>query len=90
MDIGKKAVPEYREIEKGHFCACHLYNTEEDDIRLLNEAKELEEKEAERQAKLLKNRIKAKLFNKSAEPSEEFEVKPEEESEIKKEEENVS
>lgn len=34
MDICGKFAPEYREVTPGHFCACHLYNTEEDNARL--------------------------------------------------------
>lgn len=34
MDICSKVVPEYKEVEEGHFCACHLYNSEEDTARL--------------------------------------------------------
>ena len=30
MDICKNIVPEYREVEEGHFCACHLYATAEE------------------------------------------------------------
>jgi peptide/nickel transport system ATP-binding protein len=29
MEICTRISPEYREIEAGHFCACHLYNTPE-------------------------------------------------------------
>lgn len=29
MEICKKIRPEFREVEKGHFCACHLYDTDE-------------------------------------------------------------
>ena len=29
MEICKTVTPAYREVEKGHFCACHLYATEE-------------------------------------------------------------
>ncbi len=29
MEICKKFAPEYREVEPGHYCACHLYDTEE-------------------------------------------------------------
>jgi peptide/nickel transport system ATP-binding protein len=25
MEICKRATPKYREVEEGHFCACHLY-----------------------------------------------------------------
>lgn len=28
-EVCKKYVPEYREVTAGHFCACHLYDTEE-------------------------------------------------------------
>ena len=41
MEICKYARPEYREVEPGHFCACHLYN---DDA--LNAAAEAEMKAA--------------------------------------------
>ncbi|MBE7084743.1 MAG: dipeptide ABC transporter ATP-binding protein [Clostridiales bacterium] len=30
MEICKSVVPKYREVEEGHFCACHLYDTEEE------------------------------------------------------------
>lgn len=29
MEMCKHIAPEYREVEEGHFCACHLYNTDE-------------------------------------------------------------
>ena len=41
MEICKSVAPKYREVEDGHFCACHLYDT----------AEELQEFEAE-QARL--------------------------------------
>lgn len=34
MEICSRISPEYREVEEGHFCACHLYNTAEDTERL--------------------------------------------------------
>ncbi len=34
MEICSKVAPEYKEVEQGHFCACHLYNSEEDTARL--------------------------------------------------------
>ena len=50
MEICGRIAPKYKEVEKGHFCACHLYNTEEDvkeleaqyeeERRLAEEAKE--------------------------------------------------
>ena len=30
MDICTRIKPLYKEVEKGHFCACHLYDTEEE------------------------------------------------------------
>ena len=30
MEICKSVPPKYKEVEEGHFCACHLYDTEED------------------------------------------------------------
>ena len=42
MDICRCAVPEWSEVEPGHWCACHLYNDAEQQARAeeaLNEAK---------------------------------------------------
>ena len=33
MEICKYAAPEWREVEEGHFCACHLYNDTEANAR---------------------------------------------------------
>ena len=30
MEICKSVTPKYREVEEGHFCACHLYDTAEE------------------------------------------------------------
>ena len=30
MEICKKVAPTYREVEEGHYCACHLYATQEE------------------------------------------------------------
>ena len=30
MEICKSVAPKYREVEEGHFCACHLYDTAEE------------------------------------------------------------
>ena len=43
MDICRCAVPEWSEVEPGHWCACHLYNNPEQQARaeeILKEAKE--------------------------------------------------
>ena len=42
MEICKKAKPLYKEVEEGHYCACHLYNTEEETNMLLEQAKQEE------------------------------------------------
>lgn len=49
MEMCKYICPEYREVESGHFCACHLYNTDE-----MNEkySEELERIKIEEQAEL--------------------------------------
>ncbi len=43
MEICKSVAPKYREVEEGHFCACHLYDT----------AEELAQFEAEKSAAVL-------------------------------------
>ena len=35
MEICKQVRPIYKEVEEGHFCACHLYETEEEKAALL-------------------------------------------------------
>lgn len=47
MAICEKIPPEYREIESGHFCACHLYNTDEMNAKFEEELKEIEKAEQE-------------------------------------------
>lgn len=37
MEICKKVKPMYKEVEEGHFCACHLYATEEEKEEMLSE-----------------------------------------------------
>ena len=34
MEICKSIPPQYREVEEGHFCACHLYATEEEQAEM--------------------------------------------------------
>ena len=53
MEICEHIAPVYKEVEKGHFCACHLYNTAEEEkelIRLDEEKKRLEAEEAAKKA----------------------------------------
>ena len=40
MDICRCAVPEWSEVEPGHWCACHLYNTPEQQARAEEALKE--------------------------------------------------
>ena len=64
MEICGRIAPEYKEVEEGHFCACHLYNSAEDTERLLAEAAVLEEQEkerAEKEAKKPWNVVKTKV-----------------------------
>ena len=35
MEICKKVTPMYKEVEEGHFCACHLFATEEEKEEML-------------------------------------------------------
>ena len=53
MEICERIAPIYKEVEKGHFCACHLYNTEED-VQMLERKYEEELRNAEEEAKLVK------------------------------------
>ncbi len=70
MEICSRIAPEYREVEEGHFCSCHLYNSEEDTARLLAQAEENERNEAiaaEKEANKPLNKAKVKVvttFNK--------------------------
>lgn len=62
MAICEKIPPEYREIEEGHFCACHLYNTEEMNVKFEEELAAIEkaEQEALEEAEQKKNKNKKK------------------------------
>ncbi len=42
MEICKKVIPQYKEVEEGHFCACHLYVSEEERASLLAEQEALD------------------------------------------------
>ena len=58
-EICKYVTPTYKEVEEGHFCACHLYNSEEEEATCtveMEQAKalelaELQEKEAKKKQK---------------------------------------
>lgn len=49
MDICTRVAPVYKEVEEGHFCACHLYNTSEE-TDALEEKYEEERRLAEEKA----------------------------------------
>jgi oligopeptide/dipeptide ABC transporter ATP-binding protein len=57
MEICGRIAPEYKEIEAGHFCACHLYNSPEDVARLEAKYQEDLKLAEEQQAKKAKWRI---------------------------------
>ncbi|MGN1060468.1 MAG: ABC transporter ATP-binding protein [Candidatus Coproplasma sp.] len=74
-DICTRIAPEYKEVEPGHFCACHLYNSAEDTERLeAEEAKRLEEAALAAQNKKSFSLLKAKKAEKTLP---ETEVEPE-------------
>ena len=47
MEICSRIAPLYKEVEEGHFCACHLYNTAEENKQLLIQADVNDQLEAE-------------------------------------------
>jgi peptide/nickel transport system ATP-binding protein len=61
-DICGRIAPVYKEVEEGHFCACHLYNTEEETAALEeNYRKELELAESKKEQKAERNLFKGCL-----------------------------
>lgn len=56
MEICSRIAPLYKEVEEGHFCACHLYNTDGETEELLRKAEE--EEAAEREKALKKKSLK--------------------------------
>jgi peptide/nickel transport system ATP-binding protein len=57
MEICSRIAPEYKEIEAGHFCACHLYNTPEDVARLEEKYQQDLQRAEEEKAKKAKYKI---------------------------------
>ncbi len=45
METCKYIHPEYREVEPGHFCACHLYNTDEMNAKYAEEVETIKQAE---------------------------------------------
>ena len=76
MEICGRIAPIYKEVEKGHFCACHLYNTEED-VQMLERTYEEEQRNAEEEAKLVKKGFIDKVKDIFRKKPENDTVKPE-------------
>ena len=76
MEICGRIAPIYKEVEKGHFCACHLYNTEED-VQMLERKYEEEQRNAEEEAKLVKKGFIDKVKDIFRKKPENDTVKPE-------------
>jgi len=74
MEICKRAKPIWKEIEDGHFCACHLYNTEEEtealmsviDVASEDEIKANNKEEIKQYAQAMKARKRAARLEKGA------------------------
>ena len=82
MDICTKARPVYKEVKSGHFCACHLYNTEEESAELLRLAEEEEAARAAAEEKKISTKIKKKfteIINRGPEEKKTDEVENKEE-----------
>ena len=63
MEICGKIAPAFKEVETGHFCACHLYNTAEETENYIEEAKKLEELEkVKAQVKIFMSPSKRKKY----------------------------
>ncbi len=84
MEICSKIKPLYKEVEPGHFCACHLYNTEEDVKRLENDYEIMCEIEVEEEARQAE-RVTTKMKNKLQDVKKLIKKKPKEEDNAEKE-----
>ena len=64
MDICKRIAPHYKEVEEGHFCACHLYNTEQETqmFEIENEESAARAAAEERTPKTFWDGLKNKVF----------------------------
>jgi peptide/nickel transport system ATP-binding protein len=58
MEVCKYVAPDFLELEPEHFCACHLYDSEERKVELEKEMAEMKQAEAEEQIKAEKKAIK--------------------------------
>ncbi|MBO5286465.1 MAG: ATP-binding cassette domain-containing protein [Clostridia bacterium] len=46
MEVCEYIRPKYKEVNNGHFCACHLYNSEEENLAFNDEIAKIKEEEA--------------------------------------------
>ncbi|MDE6667894.1 MAG: dipeptide ABC transporter ATP-binding protein [Clostridia bacterium] len=81
MDICEYVRPAYKEVENGHFCACHLYNTPEENEQCKVELEKL--KELERITELAKEDMKVFKKKQKAEAVETVEEQKESNGEEK-------
>lgn len=72
MDICTMVPPAYKEVENGHYCACHLYNTPEENAECEKELEKL--KELERITALAKGYMKV-IKNKKSDKQKEGQEK---------------
>jgi hypothetical protein len=49
MEVCRFAAPEWKEVEPGHFCACHLYDNAEEKRRAEEEALKVQRAESGKQ-----------------------------------------
>jgi peptide/nickel transport system ATP-binding protein len=56
-DICSRIPPVYKEVEEGHFCACHLYNTQEETDALEANYQKQQEIEAQKKQKLKESNL---------------------------------
>jgi peptide/nickel transport system ATP-binding protein len=75
MEICGRIAPAYKEVEPGHFCACHLYNTEEENIAYNAKADQIEIEEKEKALKEKKKSLKD-IFKKKDKKSESEKTTP--------------
>lgn len=78
MDICEYVRPAYKEVEEGHFCACHLYNTPEENEQCKVELKK--QQELERITKLAKEDMRVFKKDKKKKNEAEKPAKDEKES----------
>ena len=63
MEICGKVPPIYKEVEEGHFCACHLYNTVEENEQCVARLHEIEEQEKQEELENSKKVFNLKNFS---------------------------